>query len=128
MIIRGIEKYEDLDRIKMGDYELEQLFIELMKLFVSNPEKGILIKLKKYIGIQNSIEISVKQFASLLDHIFPNINKHLSHYALLKFRDMAVDGHLLKAFNSGIIKDDSVILALMAPQLANKDIKKLYSI
>jgi len=42
---------------------MEDLFIELMKLFMAKPSKGFITKLSKYIGFKEVNEVSVKKYS-----------------------------------------------------------------
>jgi hypothetical protein len=127
MIIGGIERYDELARIKLNDHQLEELLIELMKLFISYPQSGMLVKLKKLIGVEKVVSITMKQFSTLLTNMFPLISKHITNYVTSKFRDMLKNGRLLKHFSSSIIKDEAVILALKKLEITGAEVQKLYS-
>jgi hypothetical protein len=98
-----------------------------MMLFIPYPQKGILSKLKKYIGIDSSMAFSIKQFSYTLAHAFPSVNKLIRNFFTAKFKGMAKNTRLLKHFSSAIIRDEAVILALKTPELTGAEIKKLYS-
>jgi len=48
-------------------------------------------------------------------------------YYLSKFKHLEKDGYILKQFNSKIIKNDAILLALKFPKLSDPHIVELYS-
>lgn len=60
MIALEIPKWEDLANTKLDDNQLEDAFIEFMKLFIPNPEKGFIKKLKNWILLDGEKTLSIK--------------------------------------------------------------------
>ena len=100
--------------------------MEYMKLFVPNPEGGFMKKLSEFMSV-SSQSLSLKEFSSTVREYLPHVQKHLKDYYMLKFRDMVKEGHLLKNFDSKILKEDGVLMSMKLDSLANKEIKMLYS-
>lgn len=67
---------------------MEDLFIELMKIFMEKPKKGFIHKLCKYIGLKDVEKLSIKQYSSSLREFLPHIQKHIKDYYKSKFKDM----------------------------------------
>lgn len=51
MIVLGISKWEEYEKLSMNSDELENAFIELMKLFLPDPKKGFILKLRKFLSL-----------------------------------------------------------------------------
>jgi hypothetical protein len=58
---------------------------------------------------------------------FPNATRYLKDFYTLKFRDLEKKSHLLRNFNSKIIKADAALLALKINKLADAEIINLYN-
>lgn len=71
-----------------------------MRLFMRDPHKGFMLKVKKFIGLKEVESVSLKQFSANLREYFPHIQKHIKDYYTLKFKDMQADAHLLNRFHS----------------------------
>lgn len=106
--------------------QLDDLLVNYFRLFLQNPEKGTIHKIFKFIHVEEH-SMNVKEFASTLREYFPHVQKYLKDYYLIKFNKMEKEGHLLKQFQSKIINNDAVLLALKLPRLSNPEIVELYN-
>ena len=79
---------------------MENIFIELMKFFIPNPQKGFINKLCKFIGFKDVQQTTLKQYSSSLREFLPHIQKHIKDYYRLKFYNMQHNGYLLQNFKS----------------------------
>ena len=61
--------------------------------------------------------VSVKVFAEKLREFFPHVQKYLKDYYTAKLRDLDDNYRILENFNSEILEDDAVVLALKLPPL-----------
>lgn len=43
---------------------MEDLFVELLKIYMPNPNKGFISKLKKFIGLDGSHTVNIKKFSN----------------------------------------------------------------
>lgn len=57
------------------------------------------------------------KFAAKLREYFPHVHKYLRDYYMAKFHDGQKEFRVLKFFNSKILADDAVLLALRIPEL-----------
>lgn len=127
MICLGFTSPEQLETTKLGFEDKENLMIEYMKIFIPDPKPGFLAKLCAYISDDPEKPCSLKEFSSLVREHLPHAQKHLKDYYMHKFRDMSKDGRLLRHFPSTILVEDAVILSMKIAQLAESEIKLLYS-
>lgn len=61
--------------------------------------------------------VNVKVFAEKLREFFPHVQKYLKDYYTAKLRDLDDNYRILENFNSEILEDDAVVLALKLPPL-----------
>ena len=71
--------------------------------------------------------MSLKEFSSTVREYLPHVQKHLKDYYMSKFRDMEKEGHLLRRFDSQVLKEDAVLMSMKLDSLTKKEIKMLYS-
>lgn len=88
-------------------------------LFIKDPKPSSLSKVLKYIEIDEISDtnglIQARKFAEKLREYFPHVHKYLRDYYMAKFHDGMKDFRILKFFNSQILVDDAVLLALRIP-------------
>lgn len=125
MIIMKID-HEEYQLKVMNAEELDGLLMNYFSLFLENPEKGTIGKVLKFMKIEEQ-ELSVKEFSSTFREYFPLVHKFLKDFYLLKFKELEKDAHLLKCFQSKIIKNDAVLLALKLPKMSHNEITELYN-
>jgi hypothetical protein len=95
--------------------------IDYYRLFVAEPKIHSVVKVIQFIDneeVSNPEElVNLKLFAEKLREFFPHVQKYLKDYYTAKFRDLNDNYHILHNFNSEILQDDAVVLALKLPQL-----------
>lgn len=100
MLIMKLSKFEQLDAVIVNRDQMENLFVELMRFFIPNPQKGFINKLCHFIGFKDVQETTLKNYSSSLREFLPHIQKHIKDYYTNKFQFMQVNGYLLKNFKS----------------------------
>lgn len=100
MLILKVNRFEQLETLIVNKEQMEDLFVELMKLFLPNPRKGFMPKLAKYIGLKEVNEVPLKKYSANLREFLPHIQKHLKDYFTSKFKFVREEAHLLRNFPS----------------------------
>lgn len=93
---------------------------------MQDPERGSIPKILKFMGRKDT-EFKLKTFTEDLRDYFPNTIRYLKDYYALKFKKLETQGHLLRKFDSKIIKNDAILLSLKLPRLIEPEIVCLYN-
>ena len=96
--------------------ELDEFLVEYFKIFIENPEKGSIVKFMKYMS-KSEKEIALKDFTQEMRAYFPNSIRYLKDFYGLKFKKQEKHSLLLRNFNSRILRNDAILLALKLPRL-----------
>lgn len=127
MIALGLSTSTDLDTTSLQVNQLEETLLHLMRIFIAEPQKGFINKVRKYLGIESKETVTVREFASAFKSSFPSVSKHLRNYITHKLRDSVKEFRILGHFDSKILREDAVFLCLRLPELTGKEISLLYT-
>lgn len=100
MMVLKLARFEQLNEVRVGVDQMEDLFLELMRFFIPNPRKGFIFKLLNFIGFKDVKETTLKQYSASLREFLPHIQKHIKDYYTQKFLKMQQNGLLLQQFKS----------------------------
>jgi hypothetical protein len=87
--------YEQYKQTVLSIDQLDDLLINYFKLFVESPEKGSIVKILKFIRVEQPT-MNVKEFSTGLREYFSQVQKHLKDFYMGKFSRMETNGLLLK--------------------------------